>query len=96
MRFPLPNVHPVMYWMASTPHMSVSTMATTSSSTECGPTRASATSAARMPRARPGHMWPWKLTTCSTVSRLVMISAFPSDAQPILSLAVRAGALVLR
>jgi len=39
--------------------MSVSTMATTSSSAEWAPTSSRATSAARMPSAKPAHMSPF-------------------------------------
>ncbi len=47
---PMPKVKPVRNWTASTPHMSVSTMATTSSSGERGPISSSATSAPGCPR----------------------------------------------
>ncbi len=61
--------------MASTAHMSVSVSMTTSSSEECGPTSRSAASAARMPIASPGHIWPWKRTMSSTVSGGTLVPA---------------------
>ena len=42
--------------LTSTPHMSISTMATISSSALYGPTSPTRTYAARMPMVRSGHM----------------------------------------